>query len=594
MIVKMDKITLIVSAKDRDAALENLRELGILHVQELPQATSDSATALETEIARLDETTQIISILDKNAGSHADSPENIVQNVLTARREITRLESKFQELTTQFQWYEEWGHIAKSSLEMLEKSGIYVRFYIAPKDALADLPTDKNIQIARQNKQIAHLALFAESADERLDLPEVFLPETDVDSLEKQLRETKTAIAEEQKTLANYAGATEKLADFRQTLARRLEFETVKNSLANADSVAYLQGFCPVSETGNLQKAAESAGWAYLVEQPDASDDVPTLIRIPKWLRIINPVFEFMGTIPGYREFDVSFWFLLFFSLFFAMLIGDAGYGIIFLIGTFFIRRKMPDAPKEPFVLMVVLSSATVIWGAISGTWFGYEAFAKLPVLSSFVVQQLNSYVAENQTFIMYLSFVIGVVHLTIAHLTVALSRLNSPQAIAQLGWIGVLWALFFLAGNLVLGNPLPDFMLMLLTSGAVLVLIFSNFQKNIFKGMMQTLTSLPLDMISAFSDVVSYIRLFAVGLATVIVAQSFNEMAISIGAGTIAGGVLAALVLFAGHALNIILALMAVVVHGIRLNMLEFSGHLGMQWSGKAYRPFGQSQKKQ
>ena len=105
MIVKMDKITLIVSAKDRDAALENLRDLGILHVQELPQTTSDSTTALETEIARLDEATQIISTLDKNAGSPADSPENIVQNVLSARREITRLESRLQELTSQFQWY---------------------------------------------------------------------------------------------------------------------------------------------------------------------------------------------------------------------------------------------------------------------------------------------------------------------------------------------------------------------------------------------------------------------------------------------------------------------------------------------------------
>jgi len=146
---------------------------------------------------------------------------------------------------------------------------------------------------------------------------------------------------------------------------------------------------------------------------------------------------------------------------------------------------------------------------------------------------------------------------------------------------------MFFAAGKLVIGRHFPHFALYLLGGGILLILVFENFQKNVLKGMLGTLTQLPLSVIGAFSDVVSYIRLFAVGYATVVVAESFNSMAVGDGINSLIGGLIAALILFFGHALNIILALMAVIVHGIRLNMLEFSNHLGMQWSGKEYKPF-------
>ena len=94
------------------------------------------------------------------------------------------------------------------------------------------------------------------------------------------------------------------------------------------------------------------------------------------------------------------------------------------------------------------------------------------------------------------------------------------------------------------------------------------------------------LDSISAFSDVISYIRLFAVGLATVAVASSFNSMAAGLGTGVV-GIIGSILILGFGHALNLAMAALSVVVHGVRLNVLEFSGHLGMEWTGEKYTPF-------
>ena len=103
----------------------------------------------------------------------------------------------------------------------------------------------------------------------------------------------------------------------------------------------------------------------------------------------------------------------------------------------------------------------------------------------------------------------------------------------------------------------------------------------------MSSLANIPLKIIGSFADVVSYLRLFAVGCATVVLASTFNDIVMGIGFNSIISGLMAAIILFLGHALNIVLAFMAVIVHGIRLNMLEFSGQMGMGWSGKEYAPF-------
>jgi len=126
-----------------------------------------------------------------------------------------------------------------------------------------------------------------------------------------------------------------------------------------------------------------------------------------------------------------------------------------------------------------------------------------------------------------------------------------------------------------------------LLLIGSLLLLAFSEPQRNIFKAMAASLTNIPLKIVSSFADIVSYLRLFAVGYASVVLAGTFNNITASIGFHSIPAGLASAGILFIGHLLNLVLGFMAVIVHGIRLNMLEFSGQMGMGWSGKEYTPF-------
>jgi V/A-type H+-transporting ATPase subunit I len=236
---------------------------------------------------------------------------------------------------------------------------------------------------------------------------------------------------------------------------------------------------------------------------------------------------------------------------------------------------------------MYVLSAATIVWGSVTGTWFGSEAMSRLPFLNPLIIRSISTFASGNQNLMIFICFTIGIAHLTLAHVLVALRYLNSLKVLAEIGWILVLWALYFIAAMLVISRPMPACTMKLLLAGSLLLLAFSEPQKNVFKAIVSSLTNVPLKIISSFADIVSYLRLFAVGYASVVLAGTFNSMVASIGFNSVISGLAAAAILFIGHLLNIVLGFMAVIVHGIRLNMLEFSGQMGMGWSGKEYTPF-------
>jgi V/A-type H+-transporting ATPase subunit I len=309
-------------------------------------------------------------------------------------------------------------------------------------------------------------------------------------------------------------------------------------------------------------------------------DNVPTLIRNPRWISMISPVFKLIEVLPGYHELDISLWFLIFLSIFFGMLVGDAAYGVIFLLLTIFSRIKWGNRArnKSIFFLLYLLSSCVIVWGVLTGTFFGQQW---LPGWVRPLMPALR-----NDKSLQEICFLIGAAHLSIARLWRAALKAPSPKALADIGWTVILWGGFFLARMLVLGESFPVFGKWLFISGTTLVIFFTDPRKNMLKGTVNGISSFFLSVVNSFTDIVSYIRLFAVGLATVAVADSFNSMAMDLGFGSPAAGALAAIILFVGHALNIMLAPMSVLVHGVRLNVLEFCSHVDIKWGGFSYKP--------
>lgn len=588
MIVKMKKVTLLLRAKHRDESLKKLRQLGVLHIQDIKAPLADDIQSLETKIDNLNRALSIIA--EETAEQKLVSQEQAekhIDNILELTREKDAHQRELSELLEMNAWYERWGDISAQSVQTLKDAGIHLRLYIADKSGFRKIDEEKLVHVAREDQGTIYFALLGQSADERLDFREEQIPLVEPSDVRLQMGELKNKIADIDSEISTLAQYRESIGEYKQNLQKSLDLNRVKYGMGEDGELVYLQGFCPVDTVADLKEMAEKEGWGYIVEDPEDPNEVPTLTRNPKWLRMIRPLFEFMGTLPGYQEQDVSFVFLAFFSAFFAILVGDGGYGLVFLILTFLMGRKKKEGSREFIHLMYVLSLSTIVWGLISGNWFGSKALAQLPFLKMFVVPQLDTFSEASTDFVMQLSFVIGLLQLSIGHLLAAFQKINSPRALADVGWVIVLWAVFFVANALVLSKPMPDFTLTLLAIGVGIIVVFANFQKNLIKGMLQTIGNLPLDVISSFSDIVSYIRLFAVGFASFIVASSFNEMAIGAGIDGVVSGIIAAIVLFLGHTLNIALCGMAVLVHGVRLNMLEFSGHVGVQWTGKPYKPF-------
>ena len=582
MIVPMKKMTLILREADQERGLRELRKLGIVHVEPMRPPQSESVDALETAVR--DAERALVFLEDTEFSKpKKENGKRAVTEILDLARKRDALEAQLQEKLSLRRWFDTWGSVSLSDVQLLRDAGIFLSAYRTDRASLKKESEDHAVVILAEEKGEVYAVFAAETPEEKLDLPEDVMPPLEVATLDEEIAALKRQRKAFDKAWKDAARTRPAVEDHLESLRKDLEFQLVRAGMDAAESLVFLRGYCPEEEVDPVKRAADKEGWGTVFEEPDDPMHVPTLLKNRKPVRIIQPLFDFMGTLPGYNEVDVSFVFLLFFSVFYAMIIGDAGYGLLFLGGTVFARLKARKAPFEPFALFFVLSITTIVWGALTGTWFGSRAIAEWAPLRELVIENMFSFndSAEATRFMMRFSFTLGMIHLVLGRLISFVKQLPSIKAIAQLGWALIVVGIFFVADFLVLSNPMPGFVLPLILSGLVLVGVFTNFVKHPLKlvgAFFGTVAFSSLDVISSFSDVVSYIRLFAVGVASVTVAASFNEMA---------GGILAPLVLVFGHGLNIILGMMSVMVHGVRLNMLEFSGHLGQEWTGKEYKPF-------
>ena len=254
--------------------------------------------------------------------------------------------------------------------------------------------------------------------------------------------------------------------------------------------------------------------------------------------------------------------------------------------------------------LLFILSAATIIWGAITGTWFGLEQAMDVPFLRALVVPNFSNYpelfgvsTSNQQNMIMKFSFSIGAIQMSLGTLIAIKRKISAKNLswIADLGWLIAVCAMYLLALYLIIGENIPMKPVFGLIGVAfVLVVIFGEmgpdktFGQGLKAGLGSAFTQF-LNTISCFGNVMSYIRLFAVGMAGLAISQSFNSIAASLGGPLV---ILAVIVVLFGHALNLVMCFLSVAVHGVRLNVLEFSGQVGLEWSGIPYEPFKENDK--
>lgn len=608
MITKMKKVILFMPdvSHEVDEDLTSLGQLGVVHIAPFQPAQDESINRVGARIKQMQsamdalenigdgEVTDVKEEMDFSAMERGEIV--LMEEILNTENKRQQQEKLLKSQESSLEWYNNWGKVTEKERELISMSGVTMHLYLLDNKEYKQVAGRQDVQHVGMIGEMNQVVLVSEDCEARLDFEEVAFPPFGIIGLEEGIK----------KTRANLKVITEKLRKLQlqkhilhDALEERIRRYDVRNiqygGMTIEEEVRCWKGFIPAPEVDKFVAEAEAQGWGYAIEDPtdEDADEVPTLIQAPRWAQRIRPVMDFMGLVPGYKEIDVSKIFMLFFVFFTGILVGDAGYGFVFMLITLFVHSRQKFKKRIEYELFYTLSFSIMLWGVLTGTYFGSHTIAEIPFLSRLRVDALASFGGDN-IMIQRIMFLIGAVHMSIGHLQLALKLSNSVRAIAQLGWVAITWGLYLIVCQMVLGVEAPGIMIWLFIGGAVLIALFSSPGKSFFKGVLSSLGNLPLSIINGFSDIISYIRLYAVGLSTVLMASSFNEMAIGEGITTVASAIGAIIILILGHGLNMILAGMAVIVHGVRLNMLEYSGHADVEFSGTKYNPFKLKKKKQ
>ena len=614
MIVPMKKVFLVILEAEKRQALKNLRKLGLVHLEEL-EGHSEELSMLKGEQSNLETALRLLqdlklekSVKPSNPIDESD-PVIFADKVISLFDEKSKAQSEIGRYQLELDRLSRWGGINLEDFSYLSEKGVHLHLYEIPANKYATLPEDIETVFVNQDKNTARFLLF--TRDENLPvLPAeafaVAMPEKSTSEMIADIKALKGKIASINSTLLATTEKIKFLKDEINKKAKQVEFENAFSGMpsdsAENHALAWLTGYVPTENVEDVKKLAEVEKWGFAAVDPEADDPVPTKIKNNKLVSLIYPVTDFLGTVPGYTEYDISNWFLLFFCVFFGMIFGDGGYGLIIvaaailgLLSSVFKKQK----PASAMFLLLLIGLSTMGWGMITCSWFGMDTNLlpqwlkdlSVPALSNVtanISSEMDTYVSQN---IQIFCFTLALIQLSIAHLKGIVRYIKSWKALGELGSLVMLFGIYFVVLNMVVSSvrfPMPSYTIPLVLGGFLLNFIFGNYDGNFGAGLAESaknIVSLLLGVVNVFSDVVSYIRLWAVGLAGGAIASTVNEMA-----GPMMGGAIicaAILLLFFGHGLNMILNVLSVIVHGVRLNTLEFSNHLGMSWAGFSYKPF-------
>lgn len=567
MIVPMVKVTVYGFLKDKERVLAGLQEVGCLHLIALrPEeeglreggASPHGREALKFLLSCRRRRRQV------RHPTHFD-PAAVVEQARDLQRRIQTLQDERDFLRRRIMDLGPWGDFTFPPLEDLKSLRLW--FYTVPHNEMEKLEsTDLMWEVVGRDNRFSYVTVVSEGEPEGMLVPRTHTGSKSLSELELRLDEVELELEDLQAERSS-------LTRWCYLLARslyRLEDEAQRAEAArqthDEGPLFALQAWAPRENVEELRTYAGEMRLALEVEGPGPGDTPPTLLHNQPALGGGQDLVTFYMT-PGYRYSDPSIIVFFSFALFFAMILGDVGYGSVLGLGLLLGWRRMgkSDLGRRLRVLFAVLVSATIGYGALVGSYFGMTPAEGTPP-AALKILDLNDY-----SIMMRLSIFIGVAHLILANAVDAWRQRRSVGAVAPLGWITIL------LGAIVLwlgGGPSAAAGragLFAMGAGVIAVVFFTSVEEKIGKRLIKG--ALGLTRISgAFGDVLSYLRLFALGLATSSLAMAFNGLADQVGSAVRGFGILFALfILLIGHGLNFSLAIMSGFIHGLRLNFIEF-----------------------
>ncbi|MDY6879277.1 MAG: hypothetical protein SV686_03405 [Thermodesulfobacteriota bacterium] len=622
MIVKMSRVYIAVRRADRDKLLDRLGRMNLLHFQPVQpeEALPDDETL--QEITDIDRALAILSAVKPSGKTSPHKPVDSAREAIQIHAFIMDNQNRLNELHRRLEGLKIWGSVRLDQFEALREAGIEVRFYAIPRSQAHEVRTELSEIISPLPGKRVLTAVIDRRGS--YDVPEgsepVPLPDQDRPSILAEAEKVDKDLKRGYQRLSQLAALTGDLEAERDRLISRTAFVTARRSGLSMEELFAVQGWLPEEKAEDLTSRLSGEGFpvAALSKPPTPEDAPPTLIQYSRWTGPIKSLFDMLGTLPGYREIELSPFFMLALPLFTAMLIGDAGYGLLIsLVGILFYKRLGRAVGRPKAQILVIFGLTTLFWGILTANYFGVtpsiiakaggfvkpeEAGGKIDYDALLAGKGFCSHTTKimlraglfweedpkaARFLLMKLSLIIGCLHLILARLRRMIERAPDQRALAEAGWIialadmlALIWYLLFIGVE-----RAPLFLWWILLAALLLSSWFGGPGKGVIKRILIGFASSLLPLLSTFSDTMSYLRLFAVGLASYFIASAFNALGLQVAEA--ATWFTAVPILIFGHGLNIGLAAIAVFAHAVRLNMLEFSNNAGVQWVGYPYRPF-------
>lgn len=610
MITKMNKLTLLIYYKEYEAFLERLRSVGVVHIREKKSGVSDSVE-VQNMLALSNRYTRIVKQLERGGVDVASAPKPCADH--TALLDVAdNLFADLEQLRTSLQAVEKdiaaitpWGDFDFYLLEKLSTAGYDVKFFIStPKDFDEEWSEKYNaLKICEASSKLYFVTVTQAGLPVEIDAEVAKLPKASLSALNAEADRTVAAIVAKEEEIKNFA--KENLATINAGLValhKQMEFSSVALSgeKVSGDKLLLLQGWVPQEDKASLVDMLDKECVFYEISKPKLGDDVPVKFKNNAFTRMYEVLTKMYG-MPSGTDFDPTPIVAPFFSLFFAFCMGDAGYGLVLILLGFLLKKKLGKDMAGMMNLVITLGIFTTFLGAIFGTFFGMSLLdSDIPqALKNFIISgkmELFGSVYDKQ---MILALAIGVVHISVAMTVKAINNtffFGIKESLATWGW----WLVVVggsIIGTLSLLAVIPAevskwVFIVVGGIGAVLIYLLNDLKRNVLANIGAGLWDTYNMASGLLGDILSYIRLFALGLAGGMLGQTFNSLALMVvdgaeGVGAVFGWVGFGLIIVFGHVLNIAMSCLSAFVHPLRLTFVEYFKNAGYDGKGVEYKPF-------
>ena len=605
MITKMKKLTFLVYHKEYEEFLNSLRELGVVHIVEKQQGAADN-TELQENIRLFNRLAATLKLLqnqkhEKNAviateGGTATRGMQVLDEVDALQTEHGKLSQQLQSYAKEKEVLEVWGNFEPTGIQKLKDAGYIIGFYSCSEgNYKEEWETEYNAMIVnRISSKVFFVTVTKAGQEVDLDVEQAKLPAYSLSRLEALYDTTEQAIeGNEKKLVALSETDIPSLKAALKELQSQIEFSKVvlSSEQTAGDKLMLIEGWAPAFSQVEIEAYLNDAHVYYEITDPMPGDNVPIRLNNKGFFAWFEPICK-LYMLPKYNELDLTPFFAPFFMVFFGLCLGDSGYGLFLFLGATAYRllaKKVTPSMKSIISLIQVLSASTFFCGLLTGTFFG----ANIYDLDWPIVQRLKHAVLMDNNDMFRLSLILGVIQILFGMVLKAVNQtiqFGFKYAIATIGWIILLVstavsALFASSELLSMGGT--AYKVVLCISGAM-IFLFNTPGKNIFMNIGLGLWDSYNMVTGLLGDVLSYVRLFALGLSGGILAGVFNSLAVGMSPdNVIAGPIVMVLIFVIGHAINMFMNVLGAMVHPMRLTFVEFFKNSGYEGGGKEYKPF-------